>query len=532
MVTLRFSVVSALLSGLLFSVACGDDDGGGGTPAAGGKAGSGGRAQGGASSGGTAGTVMGGRAAGGTAGATTGGSPGQGGTANGGASGGTPSGGTAGNPEPPPDGAGAGGITGEAGAAGASGGVAGAAEAGSGGVAGGEDGSGGAGEAGSVGAAGSGGTAGEASLSPVHLYVGCADSQGTLQSYVVDGATISPGATILTGGAVSNSLLNADEDRLYVAHTVSGGETQITTYTRNVTTGALTSLGTPAGVPSESPGDGGAGGGAGASSVAPLPQTLTLDAGEDYLAVPNYAAGNVYVYEVLGNGTVGEIVSSDDGGSNAHHAVFSNNNNYVLVPYLGSNRISVYAFDDDTGDITVDSEVDMPAAEAGPRHLALHPNGSWLYSINETAGGAASDAGSIDLFTFNQSNGDLTPEETFSIPVPDGYSGLKNGSEIEIAPSGNFLYVSMRLDNVAMGSIVVYAIESDGELSFVEQESSRGVTPRHFSLSSNGRLLVAGNQNSDTIALFEVDTGSGELTFLDDRDVCDSPRFARFADIR
>jgi 6-phosphogluconolactonase (cycloisomerase 2 family) len=64
----------------------------------------------------------------------------------------------------------------------------------------------------------------------------------------------------------------------------------------------------------------------------------------------------------------------------------------------------------------------------------------WLYSINETAG-------TIDLFTVNQTNGVLTPVQTFTVPLPSGYTGtLKNGSEIDVAPAGDLLFVSMRLD--------------------------------------------------------------------------------------
>jgi len=156
----------------------------------------------------------------------------------------------------------------------------------------------------------------------------------------------------------------------------------------------------------------------------------------------------------------------------------------------------------------------------------------WLYAINETAGGTASAAGSIDLFSFNQANGDLTPVQTFPVPLPSGYTGAKNGSEIEIAPLGNFLYVSMRLDNTARGSLVVYSIGANGALTFVEQQSSRGITPRQFSLSSDGKLLVVGNQSSATIELFSVDTVTGALTFVAEQAVCVSPRFARFAEIR
>ena len=119
---------------------------------------------------------------------------------------------------------------------------------------------------------------------------------------------------------------------------------------------------------------------------------------------------------------------------------------------------------------------------------------------------------------------------TTNVPLPTGYTGVKNGSEIDIAPAGDLLFVSMRLDNAAMGSLVSYMINATtGALTLIEQESSRGATPRHFSLSKDRRLLVAGNQNSNTVAVFSVDPATGAMTFIADRDVCLSPRFARMA---
>jgi 6-phosphogluconolactonase len=295
----------------------------------------------------------------------------------------------------------------------------------------------------------------------------------------------------------------------------------------------------PAVVPYTPPPTGGSGGGAGAGGTGGAgagtimnanTQTLTFDRTRRFLAAPNYAAGNVYIYNLLNDGSVGSLVSWDAGGMNAHHAAFTTNNDFMLVPYLGSNIIRSYAFNETTGAITPSSSVTLPAPMSGPRHIALHPNGMWLYAINETAGGAGTTAGTIDLFSVNQSTGVLTPVMTFNVTLPPGYSGLKNGSEIDVAPAGDLLFVSIRLDNVANGSLVSYMINaSTGALTLIKQEDSRGVTPRQFSLSKDRRLLVVGNQGSNTVAVFRVDPGTGNMMFVADRDVCGSPRFARMA---
>ena len=387
----------------------------------------------------------------------------------------------------------------------------------------------------------------------MHLYVGCADSTGTIQVFGLDGLTgaLAPLANFTAGGAISNTEFNDTEDHMYIAHVI-GSEAKVSTFTRNPTSGALTLVGSPVAVPYSPPGSGGGADGgaidggaidagaidsgaidAGAPPTNAGPQTLTFDRSAHFVAVPNYYSGYVYVYDMNSDESIHSLVAWHTAGNNAHNAVFTLNNKFMLVPYLGSNLIEIYGFNASTGAITATASTALPNASSGPRHLALHSNGKWLYSINETAGGASSAAGSIDFFTVDQTAGTVTSTATFDVPLPTGYTGVKNGAEIKIAPSGNLLIVSMRLDSVAEGSLVSYRIDATtGALTLIEQDGSHGVTPRQFSLSKEGTLLVVGNQTSNTIAVFKVDATAGTMTFVGDRGVCTSPRFARMAAIK
>jgi 6-phosphogluconolactonase len=378
----------------------------------------------------------------------------------------------------------------------------------------------------------------------MHLYVGCADTTGTIQAFGLDGLTgaLAPLANFTAGGAISNAEFNATENRVYVAHVISG-ESKVSTFTRNPTSGALTLMGAPVAVPYAPPGggvDGGAidGGSidggidAGPPPTNAGPQTLTFDRTRKFVAVPNYFSGYVYMYDMTSDESIRSLVAWHSAGSNAHHAVFTLNNKLMLVPYLGSNLIEVYGFDASTGAITATGSTTLPNPNSGPRHIALHSNGKWLYSINETAGGTTSAAGSIDVFTVDQTARTVTSTATVDVPLPAGYTGAKNGAEIAIAPSGSVLIVSMRLDSKAEGSLVSYRIDgTTGALTLVEQQGSHGVTPRQFSLSTDGTLLVVGNQTSNTIAVFSV-AATGAMAFVGDRAVCTSPRFARMAAIK
>jgi 6-phosphogluconolactonase (cycloisomerase 2 family) len=370
---------------------------------------------------------------------------------------------------------------------------------------------------------------------PMHVYVGCADTTGTISAYSLSSAALalSPIGTFVAGGAVSNAAWNDAGDRLYVAHVING-DSKLSTFARNATSGGLTLQGSTVAVPYYPPGTGvDAGIDGAAPSTNAGPQTLTLDRGRKFVAVPNYFSGYVYVYGMAADGTIGSLVAWHSAGSNAHHAVFTLNNKFMLVPYLGSNLIQVYGFDATSGALTAGTSTTLPTAKSGPRHVALHANGKWLYSINETAGGDTSPSGTIDFFTVDETAGTLTSVATVPVPLPAGYSGAKNGAEIEIGPGGNLLFVSMRLDSKAEGSLVSYRIDATtGALTLIEQDGSRGITPRQFSLSKDGTILMVGNQNSNTMAIFRVDQATGAMTYVSSRDVCGSPRFVTMAAVK
>src|SRR5439155_16234968 len=82
-------------------------------------------------------------------------------------------------------------------------------------------------------------------------------------------------------------------------------------------------------------------------------------------------------------------------------------------------------------------------------------------------------------------------------------------AEVEVHPSGKFVYGSNR----GHDSIVVFAIdEGSGKLTYVENQSTKGKTPRHFAIDPSGNYLLAENQDSDNIVVFRIDPMSGRLT--------------------
>jgi 6-phosphogluconolactonase len=49
-------------------------------------------------------------------------------------------------------------------------------------------------------------------------------------------------------------------------------------------------------------------------------------------------------------------------------------------------------------------------------------------------------------------------------------------------------------------------------LTYVENTSTQGNTPRGFGIDPDGKYLIVGNQDSDTVVVFEIDQQTGKLT--------------------
>ena len=135
---------------------------------------------------------------------------------------------------------------------------------------------------------------------------------------------------------------------------------------------------------------------------------------------------------------------------------------------------------------------------AGPRHIALGPGGRFAYLVNEldsTIAILGYDAGA-GAFRYI----DCAPT------LPEGFEGASTCADIQVSPSGRFVYASNR----GHDSIVVYRIEArTGRLIYVEHQSSGGRTPRSFGIDPSGAFLLAANQDSDTVVTYRIDRRSG-----------------------
>ncbi|MCK8487638.1 lactonase family protein [Paenibacillus sp. MBLB2552] len=247
-------------------------------------------------------------------------------------------------------------------------------------------------------------------------------------------------------------------------------------------------------------------------TIRPSSSHIQLDRSSRFAVVSGYHGGNVGLVQLQADGSVGRLVDErQHEGQGAdpvrqdrphpHSVTFSPDNRFALVADLGLDRIVVYSFEPEVGRLVYHSEVSTPPG-AGPRHLVFHPNGEWLYSINEVNS-------SISHFNYDAATGELTLQDTVPT-LPTEYTGENTTAEVAISADGHHLYGSNR----GHDSLVHFTIDPvGGRLTLVEHVSSEGGHPRHFALTPDGLFLIAANRDNSALAVFSVEPESGRMTF-------------------
>jgi 6-phosphogluconolactonase len=206
-------------------------------------------------------------------------------------------------------------------------------------------------------------------------------------------------------------------------------------------------------------------------------------------------------------------------GPHAHAVVLDSANRHAFVADLGLDRVMIYRFDARAG--RMEPNPDQPwiasAPGAGPRQLVMHPQGGFAYVINELDS-------TISALRYDAETGPLAHLQTLAT-LPEGFAGHNTCAEVEIAPSGLFVYGSNR----GHDSVAIFAVDAGrGTLRPVGHEPTRGHIPRNFALSPSGAFLLAANQDTNNIVVFRIDQATGQLAATGHRAEVGTPICVRF----
>jgi 6-phosphogluconolactonase len=254
---------------------------------------------------------------------------------------------------------------------------------------------------------------------------------------------------------------------------------------------------------------------------------LDIDASGRTLVVANYSTGSVTSLPVNNDGSLGEAMSffqhtgssvnpERQKGPHAHCFVISPDNRFAFAADLGLDQVLGYRLDAATAKLAPNQPpfAKTPAG-SGPRHLTFHPNGKYVYVINELKN-------SVTMFDYAADSGALTERQTIST-LPGDFSGTSYCADLKVSPNGRFLYGTNR----GHDSIVMFAVAEDGRLTLIGIEPSRGKGPQNLAIAAHGTLLLCANMPGNNVAVFRIDTQSGRLNLTGEPTAITSPSCIR-----
>jgi 6-phosphogluconolactonase len=240
------------------------------------------------------------------------------------------------------------------------------------------------------------------------------------------------------------------------------------------------------------------------------PAHLSVDRSGRWVLVANYAdkkSGTIASLPIGPDGRLGAAVDTKDYGpaSMPHMILTDPTNGFALVPCKGGPFVAQLIFDPATGKLAPNDpdRVDT-RPKSGPRHLTFHPTKDIAYLINE-------QEMTVIVYSFDRGRGRLAQLQSIgTLPRGEAIGKGYSTAEIEAHPSGRFVYGSNRGHN----SIVIYGVQEDGTLALIGHEKRMINKPRHFSIDPSGTLLLVANQGGDSISVFRIDQGTGQLAPL------------------
>jgi 6-phosphogluconolactonase len=174
-----------------------------------------------------------------------------------------------------------------------------------------------------------------------------------------------------------------------------------------------------------------------------------------------------------------------------------------------SKGIYAYRFDPVNGDVT---PLGLAGEAANPSWVALHPNGHFLYAVNELSTYQGPNSGGVSAFTVDRTTGKLTfLNEVRSLGADPCY--------VTVDHSGKYVLVA----NYTGGSVAVFPILPDGKLgpasAFIQHkghgpnpERQEGPHAHSIDLTPNNRFAMVDDLGLDEFLVYKFDANKGTLT--------------------
>ena len=185
--------------------------------------------------------------------------------------------------------------------------------------------------------------------------------------------------------------------------------------------------------------------------------------------------------------------------AHVHQVQLTPDKKYLIATDLGEDQIYTYSFAKTHARELILNNIIKTNPGSGPRHLAFSPDGKFAFLAHEFNG-------KITAFTYT--DGDLTKIQEVET-TPKDFTGKIDAADIHVSADGKFLYESNRGD---ANTINLFAIGSNGMLTFIERMSTLGKGPRNFSIDPSGNFLLVAHQYTNDVVIFNRNKATGKLS--------------------
>ena len=246
---------------------------------------------------------------------------------------------------------------------------------------------------------------------------------------------------------------------------------------------------------------------------------MATDRAGQFLLAASYEGSKLSVNRIHGGLVQAPALQVIPNLPRAHCIVTDLTNRWAFATSLEADLIIQMEFNSSSGMLVPNNFV-RTKANAGPRHLALHPSGWFIYALNEL------DA-SIIGFALDSETGALDERQRI-LMFPTNQDLSLSAADIHITPDGQFLYGSERVTHTIAG----FAVESEtGRLTHLGSFPTEP-SPRAFAISPCGRFLLAAGEISHRFATYTIDGSSGCLTKIAERSVGANPNWIEVMSLR
>lgn len=239
------------------------------------------------------------------------------------------------------------------------------------------------------------------------------------------------------------------------------------------------------------------------------PCYISIEQTGRFALVANYTSGSVAMLPIQADGQLGPAtdVVQHSGSSvdpkrqtepYAHCIRPDPTNRFAIATDLGADKLLIYWMDLENGKLIKHTEVKVHPG-GGPRHITFHPNGQFMYLINELNS-------TLIAYRYDAGAGSLEELQTITT-LPEGYKDRNLCADLHVC--GKYLYASNR----GHDSIAWYLIdENTGQLTHQGHIASGGREPRGFVIDPSGTFLLAVHERSDNVVVFKLDPATGRLS--------------------